>query len=44
MAASRPTSSLYSKYPQYPAEAALDEGEAVIVAVTPTRVFSWGVA
>jgi PPOX class probable F420-dependent enzyme len=34
---------LYKKYPQYPNEAALDESDSVIVEVTPTRVFSWGV-
>jgi len=34
---------LYRKYPQYPDEAALDESDSVIVEVTPTRVFSWGV-
>jgi nitroimidazol reductase NimA-like FMN-containing flavoprotein (pyridoxamine 5'-phosphate oxidase superfamily) len=34
---------LYQKYPQYPGEAALDESDSVIVEVTPTRVFSWGV-
>jgi nitroimidazol reductase NimA-like FMN-containing flavoprotein (pyridoxamine 5'-phosphate oxidase superfamily) len=33
---------LYRKYPQYPVEAALEEGDSVIVEVTPTRVFSWG--
>lgn len=33
---------LYKKYPQYPGEAALDEKGSVIVEVTPTRVFSWG--
>ncbi|MGH7319724.1 MAG: pyridoxamine 5'-phosphate oxidase family protein [Candidatus Rokuibacteriota bacterium] len=33
---------LYTKYPQYEAEAALDEGESVVVEVTPTRVFAWG--
>ncbi len=33
---------LYRKYPQYPAEAALDESDSVIIEVTPTRVFSWG--
>ncbi len=33
---------LYRKYPQYPAEAALDEADSVIVEVTPTHVFSWG--
>jgi nitroimidazol reductase NimA-like FMN-containing flavoprotein (pyridoxamine 5'-phosphate oxidase superfamily) len=34
---------LYRKYPQYPDEARLDEADSVIVEVTPTRVFSWGV-
>jgi len=34
---------LYAKYPQYPGEAALDESDSVIVEVTPTHVFSWGV-
>ena len=34
---------LYRKYPQYPDEAAIDESDSVIVEVTPTRVFSWGV-
>ena len=33
---------LYRKYPQYPAEAAIDESDSVIVEVTPTTVFSWG--
>ena len=33
---------LYAKYPQYPDEAALDESDSVIVEVTPTRVFAWG--
>lgn len=33
---------LYKKYPQYPREAALDESDSVIVEVTPSRVFSWG--
>ena len=32
---------LYKKYPQYPAEAALEEADSVIVEVTPTHVFSW---
>jgi PPOX class probable F420-dependent enzyme len=32
---------LYEKYPQYAEETALAEGD-VIVEVTPTRVFSWG--
>ncbi|MFQ5897189.1 MAG: pyridoxamine 5'-phosphate oxidase family protein [Candidatus Methylomirabilia bacterium] len=33
---------LYAKYPQYSAEAALEEADSVIVEVTPTRAFSWG--
>jgi nitroimidazol reductase NimA-like FMN-containing flavoprotein (pyridoxamine 5'-phosphate oxidase superfamily) len=33
---------LYAKYPQYPAEAALAESDSVIVELTPTRVFTWG--
>lgn len=33
---------LYAKYPQYPSEAGLDEKDSVIVEVTPTHVFSWG--
>jgi PPOX class probable F420-dependent enzyme len=33
---------LYRKYPQYPDEAALEESDSVIVEVTPTRVFTWG--
>jgi nitroimidazol reductase NimA-like FMN-containing flavoprotein (pyridoxamine 5'-phosphate oxidase superfamily) len=32
---------LYEKFPQYPEEAALEEGD-VIVEVTPRHVFSWG--
>jgi NAD-dependent dihydropyrimidine dehydrogenase PreA subunit len=32
---------LYAKYPQYPADAALDESDSVIVE-SPSRVFSWG--
>lgn len=34
---------LYDKYPQYPDEARLDESDSVIVEVTPTHVYSWGV-
>ena len=34
---------LYRKYPQYPTEAALDESDSVMIEVTPTAVFSWGV-
>ena len=33
---------LYRKYPQYPRDAALSESDSVIIEVTPTRVFSWG--
>ena len=33
---------LYRKYPQYPAEAALGDDDSVIVEVTPTHAFSWG--
>ena len=33
---------LYRKYPHYQGEAALEESESVIVEITPTRVFSWG--
>jgi nitroimidazol reductase NimA-like FMN-containing flavoprotein (pyridoxamine 5'-phosphate oxidase superfamily) len=33
---------LYRKYPQYPDGSALEEGEAVIVEVTPRHAFSWG--
>jgi nitroimidazol reductase NimA-like FMN-containing flavoprotein (pyridoxamine 5'-phosphate oxidase superfamily) len=32
---------LYEKFPQYPEDAALDEGD-VIVEITPQHVFSWG--
>jgi len=34
---------LYAKYPQYPVRAPLDESDSVIIEVTPTRVFSWGI-
>jgi PPOX class probable F420-dependent enzyme len=33
---------LYQKYPQYPTEAALGDGDSVVVEVTPRRVFAWG--
>jgi PPOX class probable F420-dependent enzyme len=33
---------LYAKYPQYAKEAALSASDSVIVEVTPTHVFSWG--
>lgn len=32
---------LYEKYPQYPEEAGLEEGD-VIVEITPRHVFAWG--
>lgn len=33
---------LYAKYPQYEREAALEEGESVVVEIEPRRVFAWG--
>lgn len=33
---------LYEKYPQYPREAAISPSDSVIVELTPTHVFSWG--
>lgn len=33
---------LYAKYPQYRTEAALSPSDSVIVEVTPTHVFTWG--
>ena len=33
---------LYKKYPQYPREAQLDASDSVVVEVTSTRVFTWG--
>ncbi len=33
---------LYQKYPQYPAEAALGDGDSVVVEIIPRRVFAWG--
>lgn len=33
---------LYEKYPQYAKEAALAASDSVIVEVTPTHVFEWG--
>ena len=33
---------LYAKYPLYEADAALEEGDSIVVEVTPTRVFAWG--
>ncbi len=33
---------LYQKYPQYATEAALGDGDSVVVEVTPRRAFAWG--
>jgi nitroimidazol reductase NimA-like FMN-containing flavoprotein (pyridoxamine 5'-phosphate oxidase superfamily) len=33
---------LYDKYPQYAKEAAISPSDSVIVEITPTHVFSWG--
>jgi PPOX class probable F420-dependent enzyme len=33
---------LYAKYPQYRHEAALSPSDSVLVELTPTRVFAWG--
>ena len=33
---------LYEKYPQYSKEAALAPSDSVIIEVTPTHVFTWG--
>jgi nitroimidazol reductase NimA-like FMN-containing flavoprotein (pyridoxamine 5'-phosphate oxidase superfamily) len=33
---------LYTKYPQYPSEAALGDRDSVVVEITPRRVFAWG--
>jgi coenzyme F420-0:L-glutamate ligase / coenzyme F420-1:gamma-L-glutamate ligase len=33
---------LYAKYPQYAKEAALSPSDSVILEITPTHVFSWG--
>ena len=33
---------LYRKYEQYAEDAAIGESDSVIVEITPTRVFSWG--
>jgi PPOX class probable F420-dependent enzyme len=34
---------LYAKYPQYPKEAAIAPSDSVIIEVTPTHVYAWGV-
>ena len=33
---------LYDKYPQYSKEAALAPSDSVIIEITPSRVFTWG--
>ncbi len=33
---------LYAKYPQYPKEAAISPSDSVVIEVTPTHVFTWG--
>lgn len=33
---------LYQRYPQYKKEAPLEERGSVVIEVTPTRTFSWG--
>jgi nitroimidazol reductase NimA-like FMN-containing flavoprotein (pyridoxamine 5'-phosphate oxidase superfamily) len=33
---------LYLKYPQYPREAALGDGDSLVIEVTPRRVHAWG--
>jgi len=33
---------LYRRFPQYETSAALEEKESVVIEVTPTRTFSWG--
>jgi PPOX class probable F420-dependent enzyme len=33
---------LYAKYPQYAKEAALAPSDSVVIEITPTHVFSWG--
>lgn len=33
---------LYAKYPQYPLEAALGDDDSVMIELTPTHVFAWG--
>lgn len=40
---SRMRDRLYVKYPQYRTEAALSPSDSVIVELTPTHVFTWGV-
>ena len=33
---------LYEKYPQYAREAAISPSDSVVIEVTPTHVFTWG--
>jgi nitroimidazol reductase NimA-like FMN-containing flavoprotein (pyridoxamine 5'-phosphate oxidase superfamily) len=38
----RARQALYRKYKLYPRRAPIDEGQSVIVCITPTSSFSWG--
>ena len=33
---------LYLKYPQYRTEAALGDGDSIVIEITPRRVYAWG--
>jgi len=33
---------LYEKYPQYPKDAAISPSDSVVIEITPTHVFTWG--
>jgi PPOX class probable F420-dependent enzyme len=33
---------LYAKYPQYSKEAAISPSDSVVIEITPTHVFTWG--
>jgi hypothetical protein len=33
---------LYQKYPQYRSKAALGDDDSLIIELTPTHVFTWG--
>jgi PPOX class probable F420-dependent enzyme len=38
----RAREALYDKYPQYSKEAALAPSDSVVIEITPSRVFTWG--
>jgi PPOX class probable F420-dependent enzyme len=40
----RAREALYDKYPQYSKEAALATSDSVIIEITPSRVFTWGLS